>query len=184
MSLKADGGPEQSGVETEGVCEPPIVALSKHHNPEESWCLGVRRAPQPTSPSLASRHLPDSSWKSHFCKCNPQLCLFPVGFSGRAQSEAMLLTPRSGAKCAEGPSLSREDAAAPSNVGCSSEHPRFHLSICPCPPSTLLSPPHFEGHANLSRSEMKTMVVSAAGPSPFLRPQFARHWFVLQKKDE
>lgn len=154
------------------------------NNPERSWCLGVRHAPQPKSPSLASQHVPDSSWKSHFSKCNPPLCIFPIGCCGRAQSGTMLLTPRSGAKCGEGSSISLEDAAAPSNVGCSSEHPRFHLSTRPCPPSTLLSPPHFEGHANLGRKEMKTMVVSTAGPSLVLRPQFARHRFVLQKEEE
>ena len=102
----------------------------------------------------------------------------PVGLSPKRCSSHQGAVPN----VLKGPSLSREDAAAPSNLGCSSEHPRFHLSICPCTPSTLSSPPHFEGHANLSRSEMKTMVVSAAGPSLFLRPQFARHWFVLQKK--
>lgn len=160
-----------------------MVALSKHHNPEGSWCLEVRHAPQPGSPLLASECFLDSSWKSHSCKCNnPQPCSY--GMLSRAWSQMMLHTPRRGARCAEGSSFSPEDAAAPSNVGYSSEHPHSHLSICPCPPSTLWSATHIERHVSFSRREMKTMVVSTVGPPLFLRPQFARHWFVLPKKTQ
>lgn len=158
-----------------------MVALSKHHNPEGSWCLEVRHAPQPGSPLLASEHFPDSFGNptpANVIILNPA----PVGCSGRARSQMMLHTPRRGARCAEGSSFSPEDAAAPSNVGYSSEHPCSHLSICPCPPSTLWSPTHIERHVSFSRREMKTVVVSTVGPSLFLRPQFARHWFVLPKK--
>lgn len=117
-------GSEQNEVKTEDVCDPV-----SYQSPEGGWFLEVRHVPSHDSLEILPLHTQSSA----LCICHGIFQQGSVCHNAPCTKEQF--------RCAEGFSLSLEVL-----LPCQGQDGPLntHISICPCPPPTLLYPPHIK----------------------------------------